>query len=350
MRVLFSLVLTVVASSPLVAQADHTVVFPQDLATKEGNSSNNLVLNQPYIRWQQVTSDTLNYPHLVKYMLLRRDGLQTSPTAKNRVVDIEMAMGGSLLTNFGSDFNANWLQGTKTTNLARRTINLPDWSQLPANAPAAFDVTIPVDTIWAHTGFVYLMLELQVWDTNGAGLGTYNIDAVNANGTTSADVTALGTGCNTSNGAFVNITGFDVTQFGNASSLSLSATGAPSSSPISLLLGVSDPNFTLPSWCRPLRCLPIVALPVGASDASGAFSASFPTGLWDGTAWLAPLYTQLLAPDAAQLPVPVSLSNGELLILPAIPVDVRSTYSTTFGATTGTPVAMNGLVFEISDT
>jgi hypothetical protein len=351
MRVLLPLTLVASTAFPLVAQIDHTVVFPQDLAFVEGNTSNSLLLNQPYIRWQQVTSDTLNYPHLVKFMHLRRDGLVPTPAAKNRVVDIEMAMGGSDFASFGTNFNGNWLAGTKTTNLARRTINLPDWSQLPTNAPAPFDLIIPVDTIWAHTGFVYLMFELQVWDTHGAGPGSYEVDAVNATGMTTADVTTLGTGCTTSNGPFVNTSGFTVSQFGSASMLSLSVTGAPSSAAISYLFGVSDPNVTLPNWCGAIRSLPIIGIGVGVSDALGNMSVSFPTGVWDGSGWGAPLYTQAVAIDLGQLPkYPVAVSNGDLLILPALPVDVRSTYSTSPGATSGTAVSAAGLVFEISDT
>ena len=203
MRLSLALTLAVATSSPLVAQADHTVVFPQDLAAKEGNSSNNLVLNQPYIR------------------------------------------------------------------------------------------------------------------------------------------------------SFVNTTGFTVTGMNpanNASALTVSVTGAPPVSPIVFLFGDSDPNVTLPGWCGPIRALPLVALPIGASDASGILSASLPTGAWNGAAWGAPLYTQAVTPDSTQTPVPVSVSNGELLILPNIPVDVRSTNSTTFGATTGLGPANSGLVFEISDT
>lgn len=334
-------------STPLLAQVDHKIVFPLAFYHTEGNTHDNTLVNATYQRWQQIDSDSLNNPHIVKYVRFRQDSFVTSPSAKNQTVEAQITMGAGLTSMFGNTFDSNYLSFTKQVIMNRVTINLPDWSQLPSAAPRPFDMTFPMNFIWSHNGFTNLVWEIEVW--NGSGQPYYHVDADSAPGSSAATSTALGVGCTTNTGVFTNSTSLTVTNFDANYSLGLGATGAPAGSPVSFMLGASDPNIGF-GMCASLRVMPVVTLPIGFANSSGDVSLSLPATNYN-PAWVGILlYSQAVAPDGTQPFLPLALSNGAETSFPAHAHDMKHVFSTVPLSLTGTGPVQGGIIIEISDT
>jgi len=347
MRISLAVAALLLSGAPTVAQIDHKIVFPLSLAHTEGNTHENTVVNQPYMRWQQIDSDSLNNSHIVKYLRFRQDSFANTPTAKNRIIDAQITMGAGIVSLFGNDFAKNYLASTSQVIMNRKSISLPDWSQPPTAGPKPFDMTFPMDFIWQHNGFTNLVWEIEVWE-NTPGPGAYHIDADSAPGTATATTTALGLGCTTNNGVFTNNTTFNVTNYDANFSMTLVASGAPSSSLVSYLIGSSDPNLAL-GWCSSLRVLPTVSFPIGIADLTGNAQIQFNANNYNPAWFGVKLYTQAVAPDATQPGVPLAFSNGAEISLPPTAHDIRHIYSTSSTGLGQGPIA-GGIIVEISDT
>jgi len=347
MRLVLATSALALCSSPLLAQVDHKIVFPIAFYHSEGNTHDNTLVNAPYQRWQQIDSDSLNNPHIVKFVRFRQDSFATTANAKNRTIDAQITMGAGLLQSFGNDFDANYLPFTKQVIMNRTTINLPDWSQLPSAPPRPFDMTFPMNFIWSHNGFTNLVWEIEVW--GGSGSADYHVDADSASGTAVATSTALGTGCTTNTGVFTNNTSLTVTNFDANYSLGLGVTGAPIGSPITFMLGTSDPNLAI-GMCSSLRVLPAITVPIGFANASGDVSVSIGATNYN-PAWVGiQLFTQAVGPDASQPFLPLALSDGAQTAFPAHAHNIQHVVSTTPLAPTGTGPLQGGIIIEISDT
>lgn len=345
-QVVFPLSLAQVSGPPSPTRVDHRIVLPLSLARIEGNTHEGTLINLPYVRWQQIDSDSASTAHGVKFLRFRRDGVVASPSAKGRTVDVEIRMGNQQLAGFGGNFAGNYLQ-PPTTVMTRSSVNLPNWSQLPTIGPARFDMTFPVTSTWYHNGAVSLVWEIEVWENTPAP-GSYQIDADAAGGTSSGAAVALGSGCTTSNGVFTNVSTFDVTNYNADFSMTLTASGAPPRALVSYLVGSFDPNLSL-GLCAGLRVFPIASFPIGIANAAGQAQIAFRSINYNPAWYGVPLYTQALAPDAAQPRVSLAFSNGVELKLPPTAHVLRHIFSTTPGAATGQGPFPGGVVIEISD-
>ncbi len=350
--------LVIAAALALVASAasqiDHKIVFPLKFESQEGDSFDTMLLNQPgYMRWQQIDGDSMGNPHFVKFLRLRRDGFAAAPNAQGRTIEAAIQMGAGFSQFFGNTFGNNWMISPSTV-MIRKTISLPDHSQIPGAHPAPFDITFPADIVYLHTGSLQLVFEIEVWDTGSTGTG-YPVDATIATGSDTATTTSLGLGCFTNTSGplgFQSNCAVSVDQFGAQSAITLAASGAPVPSSVVFWLGASGMPVFVPGLCQPIQVLPpVLSLGPFLPDAAGNVSQTFSLGPYPSGWFGLELFTQAIAPDPSQQAViKVALSNGQRLVLPKTPHEVWHLYSTTEFAPTGTGPIGSGIIVEISDT
>ncbi|MEM7201676.1 MAG: hypothetical protein AAF628_15515 [Planctomycetota bacterium] len=347
------LALLAAATAPIAAQDDPNG-FPLHLHTFEGDSSSTTILNQPYIRWQQIDSTT-NFSHIVKFFNLRRDGHATATNAVSRNVDVELRMG--YLQNvaaFSNDFkdNYNYLSvlDTETTIVPRTTISLPDWSQIPLNRPSGFKAvpptadTLVLPTIFhSYPGVGPTVWDLQVWNTTTGG--DHPVDYVNLTGDFHSGARHSGVaGC-----SGMLSTGFwDVQNFGASCSMTLGASSAPPGEIVFGLLGLSNPGIPFPFLCAPLQSDVLIgSFPAGIVGPTGDASGTLNIGPYSPTWQFFKIHMQAIAApsltlgDGVEMELPQTVAMGE--------VEIKHIFTTTMGSATGMGVTDGGVVFEIVD-
>ncbi|MEM7205603.1 MAG: hypothetical protein AAF628_35435, partial [Planctomycetota bacterium] len=336
-----------------VASQDDPNGFPLHLHTFEGDSSSTTILNQPYIRWQQIDSTT-NFSHIVKFFNLRRDAHAAAVDASARSIDVELTMGFLQdVATFGNNFTANYNYlgslATETTIVPRTTISLPDWNQIPIDRPSGFKAVPPTaDTFVIPVGFHSypgvgpLVWDLQVWNST---TGDHPVDYVNLTGDFHSGAKHSGLpGCN----GMLATAYWDVQNWGASSTLTLGATNAPVGQIVFGLLGVTNPQLPLPWLCAPLQSDVLVgSFPVGAVDPSGVASTTLSFGTYPVTWQFFKLNMQAIAAPSLEVSDGVEMELPDTVAMGA--VEVKHIFTTTPGSPTGMGVMNGGVVFEIVD-
>ncbi|MBI5849658.1 MAG: hypothetical protein HZB39_01245 [Planctomycetes bacterium] len=331
-----------------LAAAQSVYVQPAGYETVEGNSSSGIPFSYASARVQQSDSNRIGVVMPAISMLRFRRDRNAGASGVARTLNVGVTMGKNDIATFSSSFGNNWL-GAPTTVYTIRSTNLPDITLPPPAFPAPFTVPIVFDVPYYYDGVDSLMWEIQL---GSAVTGTYSLDWVSAATTTNgATTTALGTGCTTQNGAMSLTTTFTATA--TALNLTWSTASGPSSVPLTVLLGLSDPNLAIPGFCANIRSDAIISVPLGDTGPTGSLAQtmSFPWSPafagWD-------MFTQTLAPDASQAAFPLALSNGRRSPMPATAGGpgsngIKRTYSTTsLNATTGSTPSVSAVVTEIN--
>lgn len=341
------LIAPVLLATALAAQSFHHQ--PPGYGDVEGNSSSGIPFSYLSARVQQLDASRIGQAlPTISALTWRRDRL-VGTTATARTVDVTILMGKGDLGTFTATFANNWL-APPTTVYASRPTALPDITVRPTLPPAPFDVSIALDAPHAYDGVDSLLWEVLV--DNGV-TGTYSLDWVSAaTNTAGGTTTALGTGCTTPNGTMSLTTSFsaDVTDL----RLTFSTLRAPATAPLTLLLGLADPDLPLPGLCANLRSDATLALPLGTSSATGTLSNVLFTLPWNGALAGLPLFSQVAAPDASQVGFPVALSNGRESPLPLTrggpaPTDFRRTYNlTSSSAATGSAPSASAVTTQVT--
>lgn len=344
MRTLLSLL-----SLSAAVAAQNLYVQPDGYAGVEGNSSTGIPFSYLSARVQQADSNRIGQPMpAISSLAFRRDrSAGSSSTA--RTIDVTILMGKNDIATFSNTFANNWLS-TPTTVYTMKPTNLPDISVAPPAPPGPFVVTIPLDVNFNYDGVDSFMWELLV--DNGV-TGTYSMDwssaAINTAGATS---TALGTGCTTPNGVMSLTTSFSADV--NNLNLSFSTLRAPSSAPVILALGVSNPNLPVPGLCTSLYTDALLQVPLGTSGTTGSLSSVVISAPWQDSFAGVNLFSQVLSPDLSQTGLPLALSNGRQSPLPLTrggpaPAGIRRTYSTSSSsALTGVAPSTSAVVTQIT--
>jgi hypothetical protein len=334
LRILTITTVFVAAAGPSAAQ--NTYVSPPGYAAVEGNSSSAIPWVYVGARVQQADGNQVGTPMNVTAIAFRQND-STSSAAVGQSRDVTVLMSKANLATFSSTFANNYLTPPATV-FARRTIVLPDWSLRPPVAPAPFTLRFPFDAPFPYDGADAVMWELVV--ENGMTGGTFSQDWVSAaRNTPGGTTTLLGTGCTTSNGAMSLTTSFSATV--NDLVLSFSTLRAPPSAPVVVLIGLSDPNLSIPGLCTALRTDAILSSTLGTASATGGLSGAQITVPWSDSFANGVLFSQVVSPDASQPGIGVALSNGRQSPLPPTrggpaPVNIQRTYSTSSAtATTG---------------
>src|SRR5687768_8311180 len=144
----FLLLTAALLAASLSAQG---VVSPTGYDVREGGTSNNFPWGSTTQHYMQVHGDLRGTPRTIANLSFRRDGTSTSTLGAARSFTLEMFMGDANLATVTNTFANNWV-GTPTRVIAPRTVNAPDWTQLPRIVPAPFNFTILLDNPFNYTG------------------------------------------------------------------------------------------------------------------------------------------------------------------------------------------------------
>lgn len=277
----------------------------------------------------------------IRYLAWRRDGAGAGTA--NKVVTLEIVMAHSDYATVSNVWASNYKDAPRTV-FTKKTVNLPDWTAAKPVVPQDFDLQVKLDVPW-----LYNRQDAIVWDVinsaNTLAAMPQDWQSVNLAHTYGPYPTQLGGACTTANGVMRCDTGFraDATNI----EVAIRVARGPSSAPLVLLVGASDPNLSLPNACGVLHVNPIFLFGLGATDASGympttvALRAPFQASYASIS-----LYIQVLSLDAANPAKPLVLSNGQLVGAPQAAstqaVTVKRIYSTTPSGTSGTGPSISG--------
>ena len=294
-----------VAATSVCGVTQAPVVSPPHAVNVEGNSSSGVTFTTPTTRTQQADGNLIgSNVVLIRGIAFRRTNIHSRIGATARKADVTIDMGYRAAT-YTNTFDNNFLAPTRKTVHAKKTINLPDWTQ-PTTTPAPFDLIIKFDAPW-----VYDRKQALVWDIkveNNTGGGPYYMDwfSVVPPITSGDRPTDLGTGCTTKNGTFTHTASYTA----DANTLFLQWNGAngPAIAPALLILGSKDLNATI-GLCTKLHGDLTFILPIGATSATGAVTAKLQVPWSNGFRGL-PFVTQLAAFDTTQASLPWALTNG----------------------------------------
>lgn len=324
----------VFSSSPCGLLAQAAYVSPVANATTEGNNSYTYPFSLSQCRYQQIHGDLRGTPMLQKKLVFRRDGASTQTTGLPRTLDMELVVCDSKFAAVGLSFAGNY-SGTPVTAIARKSVNTPNWQTPPVSPPAPFDFALTYDQPWLYTGLADFLWEVKIWTSTGSATDYLRADRADP-ATLSATPTVLGQGCltNASTTSRMNFKGSLLASTNGDLALLFTGAAAPANSPaVTLLIGASNPNLTIPNLCATIYTSAEIALAMPAADATGSWNAPRFWVPYNAGLSGVQIYTQVFAPDASYPVIPVAGSNGVQFGLPGVPSGpaalVRRTYDIT---------------------
>lgn len=309
--------LVLVASAFLAREscAQTYTVSPRDYATVQGDDRQNEPFASLKARWQQIHGDLHGKPMTLNGIWFRKSS-ETTILAVPRRIDMVVICSDAKLASQSSTFASNYL-GTPVTVLSRSTVTFPSWTYRQST-PEPWSAFIPFSAPYAYAGTDDLLWEVQVHG-NTAG-GAYPSDAHNPSLADRRDaaVKNLGAACKVTGSVI-----FTMRQSARLHTLvstgnlyfGLDLTDGLPNSPAGIMIGLTNPDLTIPGLCTKLYSLSTWTLPWW-TDGVGRFSippvgAKYDTG-WDGQK----LFIQTVIPDLGQPGLPFALTQGQELTLP----------------------------------
>ncbi|MEM7199050.1 MAG: hypothetical protein AAF628_02225 [Planctomycetota bacterium] len=313
--------------------------MPDGFVTAEGDGQHGFMLfSKPWVTWQQVDRGLRGTPRpSIRSIAFRRDADEPDGTFPSRIIDVEVILAHSDVKRLVLDHSQNYV-GSPTVVCATKTVQLPDWgTQPPPPGPAPWDVRFAFDVPWSYDGVDDLLWQVNVLDNPSAPFGSfvnYPLDFQSGVGSYAPSEGVgmeTGTGCGTPgqmSGPFT-LTG---SLFNHLTKLriELGVTGAPAGGPVFAHLGLSNPSIFLPLLCTGVFADPAIAVPLGVADSMGTINSI----TFDELPYVVGLvgddvYMQGFGVDVAQPLLPMSLSNGLQLTVPADPTfpDLGRVYS-----------------------
>lgn len=321
----FVVVLVATAASSLPAQ----LISPlgEGYGAKKGNS----VMQYPFSkgsgmhRWQQVHGELKGQALAITQLSFRQGG-HNSTTAQGRTVTCELYMGPSNYANLSSTFANNW-NGTPQQVTASRTVNVPAFTSPPAGGyPAPFNVTIPLDTPYMHSGQDGLAWELRVTNLSFDDWTYFDYHRWSAD--TRSGQRRIGQGCLASTTNPPTLPRHYMDSYlranfdNNEYRFQWRSWYGPKNQPTAILLGTREVNIPIPGLlCTNIYVDGIFASINGTTPNSGHWTNT-PLFSWpyDPT-WVGfKVYSQTIGidPNQAGGSLGVSLSRGEENTLPAM--------------------------------
>lgn len=309
----------VVAAAFSLAVADATAqtsqVSPATAATTEGNGSNGFPWTSSTVRrYQQVHSDLTTA--VFKSMAFRANGNSSNYTG-TRAIDVELFMGRSLgYDRVSRVFDQNYLPNTKMQVLKRQVINMGPQGQ--NSTPGTFNGTlIKFDQPFPYPAADSLVWEAVVYSNTVSGsFGTIDVDGVT---TVAGTLSTTGTGCVATGRSSAMAQSAFMHGRGAAIAYGVGCTNGPSSAPVVISIGATNPNVVLPGIiCGGLYTDLLMSFPVGTTSATGTISNG------EGFAFVHPntlgglmFYSQLHAidPGLSEL-IKIANSNGQQVTVP----------------------------------
>ena len=325
---------------------------PRGLLGLEGNSSHFALFDPGYGRFMQIDDTQRATPAAtLRGIAFRRDGERANPTATARTLDLTIRLGLGDQANATSSFAANWA-ASPTTVFTRKSVNVPDWSQLAASRPAPFDLALPFDQSFGYDGSASLAFEFVLENTTGWSGPEVDAERGSSLPYAQATGTAFDYGClvlghpvEVSHALALQNWGPTHPQYGLR--IGSSVLHAPRSQPAVLNLDISDPGIVMAGACATLHALPIVSIPLGTTTAQGSVAPTwvdlpYAQGL-EGIR----LFTQVAVLDPQRIGLPVSLSERRDAIFPDAPRPAPACsylYATSPTATSATVWSGRGVV------
>lgn len=335
--------------------AQWSQVCPAHYGTWEGSTLSGLPFSGTGfpVRLQQAHIEPKGAARAITQLAFRSSGIVGDARYQSRTVDLDIQMGHGNLASFGNTFAGNYRTPPMAV-FARRTVNTPDYSPGSRSAPTPFDLAFALDVPFTHNGVDDLVWEVTVHGASGAGTAV-PLDAVTSgmNLVIPSNYQLNGQGCSYGGAEMLlhptgSLQGFPV----NAWIQDWSTRNCPPASAAVLLLGVTDPNVTVPGLCTNLRVMPLIQVP-GVTDGTGGFdpfpnTAPLPRIPYAASSVGSRLEAQVAAIDASG--PTLYASNGASTILPpwTPTVGIARLYETpttsgpTLSTTTGLVVRVSG--------
>jgi len=342
----------------LAAQPNYSY-SPVNYATVEGPSSTGVPFTAttrgPGYRMQQVHGDLKGTGlKVITALSFRRNGTTASNSVANpRTLDMQLALGDCDYAAVGPVFAANYIGAPKVA-IARKNVVTPDWKTLPPVTPCPFDFTMAFDAPVVYLAINDFLYDIQIYSNSNPTTDTYTADYASP-AFANAGSSILGTPCTTVGAAGpYNLLGTIGALSTGEYRFGPQGFYTPANSINVLLLGLSDPNLSVPGLCTNIRSSGEVILTMPVSSSIGLWTMPltyFPgTGYYSG----AVLYWQGASVDASQSGIGVSLSHGVRLTLQAIPTVApfakakRYSNGISATATDAESVSDGGLVIQLT--
>jgi hypothetical protein len=302
-----------VACFATVLGAQSYTVTPAAFATTTGTSSNTYPLYAQLARYQQVHGDVRGTPRVLRELAIRKGSFTSSTSGAARTIDCTLLLSDAAFGPLSPTFATNYA-GTPTTVKARGTINLPSWST-SQGTPEPWSVLLPFSAPYPYPASKDLLWELLIHSSNSSN--TYFADTAGDYQLTPN--AALGTGCIASGQTNrYSWSGYLHTSTHDKSlRLPFYALYGPLNSPTSVMVGVVNPDLTVPGLCEKLFVLPLWSFP-GVTNASGRIDWGTAIVTHDASWVGAQLFVQAASVDAGQAGLPFALSNGRRFTVSAM--------------------------------
>ena len=301
---------------------------PAGYLTTEGSSVHDYILfKYTDMRFQQIDNTSIGNPAaLVQRIAWRRDGSANSdPAWGPRTMDIEVVLSHSVPAATASlEMDENFTSMT-TTAFTMKPVNLPDWSNPPASAPAPFDLVLQLDTPWLYLGTEPYLWQVRTQNNNAAADYGNDYQTMSGSFATANTGTVIGTGCTATGAAGPMTLESSVYNVASAFRLDYSVTNAPANAPVFINLDLTASNVTVPGLCTQVVAMPTIPFQLGMSDATGNVDLTFGYLPFNAAAVGVTLVTQSLAPDSGQAGLPIALSNGRSNVVPSTPSSALQT-------------------------
>lgn len=273
----------------LVPAAAQGLVSPAATATAEGNYDNSLPFGyggaqQAYL---QIHEDLAGRAGTFTRLGVRRDGdYATNAGLVAKTVTASMWFGqGVPIANLSATFANNFVGG-RTRVCSNRVFNMPDWTQRPSPAPAAFDVLVPLDAPFPWTGAGPFAWEMRVHDMSSTH--PMFADAVRTDDSASAGGQTYGLPCPMTGGAIWTTSSFTSSRR-TGHFLQWSIQTPRRAAPALIWFGLQSINVPIPGLCRPVLADPLVFMSGATRSGDGVFEAQVHVPNY--SPWLAGLRT-----------------------------------------------------------
>ncbi|MHC4513805.1 MAG: hypothetical protein ACYTGW_05470 [Planctomycetota bacterium] len=333
-RTTLPLCIAILLGAGLSAQTKY-YVSPPGTELVEGNSSSSISLGYGASRVQQIDNSLLGSGLQVIRSIAWRRNNTAKPTAA-RMIDITILMAHSNFSAVTNTYASNY-KTPPTAVFPRAKVNL-DWSKPALLTPPEYDAVFPFKSIFIYNAADALLWETQTMTGTAMDSG-YSQDWFSTAAATTQGLRpqVLGKGCTTGNGAMT----LNGTLTANSTTLSFGwdVKGAPSSVPVSVYIGLRNPN--VPLFCSTLHTDAMFPIPLGTTDANGTIPLNLTGQTWNSSFPGVSFYSQALAPDKNVFGA--SISNGLYSTTPrvkggtAIQVKRTFTLNSSTAATGSTP-------------
>ncbi len=250
--------------------AQTSFISPVTASAAAGSTQNSFPWASGVVRrYQQIHSD-ITMAGAIKSLATRVNENTTNYTG-TATLDLEMFMGQAATGYDGISqiFDNNYLAQTKTKVLTRKIVTLGPQGQNTTPIGVFTNMTILFDTPFPYAPTQSLIWEAVVYqNTIVTSFGASDADVSTM---TSGTLTTTGTGCIATGRTAAMTQSAFIQDMGGALSYAVGTTNGPSSAPVVLSIGGTNPNIMVPGIiCGGLYTDLLMSFAIGTTTAAGA--------------------------------------------------------------------------------